>query len=41
MWVYAYPAVDLPVTAAERFRALFVHRQRWTRDDLEPYCQAR
>ena len=32
---------ELPKKPAERFKALFAERPRWTRDDIEPYLAVR
>jgi hypothetical protein len=32
---------ELPKSPAERFKALFAERQRWTRPDIEPYLTVR
>jgi hypothetical protein len=32
---------DLPKSPAERFKALFAERPRWTRADIEPYLAVR
>lgn len=33
----AFSAASLPARPAERFTALFAHRQQWAADDLKPY----
>lgn len=34
-----FPTAALPLAAAERFAALFQHRERWQLPDLEPYVE--
>ena len=40
-WLHAFSVRELPKSPAERFKALFAERQRWTRDDIEPYLSVR
>ena len=37
MQLEAFSAASLPSRPAERFAALFAHRQQWAADDLKPY----
>jgi hypothetical protein len=39
--LHAFSVRDLPKSPAERFKALFAERQRWTREDIEPYLTVR
>jgi sister chromatid cohesion protein DCC1 len=39
--VQAFAVRALPKSPAERFAVLFAQRQRWTKDDIEPYLEAR
>ena len=40
-WLQALSVRELPKSPAERFKALFAERQRWTRPDIEPYLEVR
>lgn len=36
LWKY-FPADKLPISAEQRFQALFAAREQWSLEDLEPY----
>jgi hypothetical protein len=40
-FVAAFSVRSLPKSAAGRFTALFAQRHRWTRDEIDPYLEAR
>ena len=40
-WLHAFSVRELPKSPAERFKALFAERPRWTRDEIEPYLAVR
>ena len=37
--IWHFPVLELPPDPAERFDQLFATREKWTRDELEPFIQ--
>ena len=37
--IWHFPVLALPQDPAERFDRLFATREKWTRDELEPFIQ--